>query len=401
MSGSDGIANANALLQLYSTTKGFLPPLLTTTNETSMGTSLPTGLMVYNTTNNELESFNGTSWEAVGANAADAAGSTGQVQFNSGGDLGADSNFFWDNTNKRLGIGSTLPGARTEIDTGATGTIGLLIKGASGQTANLLNITDVFGNKYLTVGTTQISGLEPIVASDSGIHASVSYDLKIVNTTDIELLDGSNGTIPFYATGAGNVGIGIATPAALLNLGGSISASAWSTTGIDFATNAATYTDTSTAAAGTVTTRAVNSHGLPILASTNAITVTNGSNLYIAGGAVQGTNTTLTNSYGEYIAAGAVGAGTNSYGLFVNAQTGATNNYAAIFNGGNVGIGAVAPNTKLAVNGGFSVASGTNSGQPYLPVPLSSRALFISVHRQMALKAAVWACKISLVLMGL
>ena len=218
--GSVGIGtalpNTNALLQLYSTTKGFLPPLLTTTNETSMGTSLPTGLMVYNTTNNELESFNGTSWEAVGANAADAAGSTGQVQFNSGGDLGADSNFFWDNTNKRLGIGSTLPGARTEIDTGATGTIGLLIKGASGQTANLLNITDVFGNKYLTVGTTQISGLEPIVASDSGIHASVSYDLKIVNTTDIELLDGSNGTIPFYATGAGNVGIGIATPAALL-----------------------------------------------------------------------------------------------------------------------------------------------------------------------------------------
>jgi hypothetical protein len=86
------------------------------------------------------------------------------------------------------------------------------------------------------------------------------------------------------------------------------------------------------------------------LASTNAITVTNGSNLYIAGGAVQGTNTTLTNSYGEYIAAGAVGSATNSYGLYVNAQTGATNNYGAVFATGNVGIGTTSPNAKLDVN---------------------------------------------------
>ena len=98
--------NANALLDVYSTSKGILPPRLTTANETAMGTSLPMGLVAYNTTNNELESFNGTAWEAVGANVADAAGSTGQVQFNNSGDLGADSNFFWDNTNKRLGIGT-------------------------------------------------------------------------------------------------------------------------------------------------------------------------------------------------------------------------------------------------------------------------------------------------------
>ncbi|WP_036296980.1 hypothetical protein [Methylosinus sp. PW1] len=38
-----------------------------------------------------------------------AAGSTGQVQFNGGGSLGASSNFVWDNTNGRLGIGTTNP----------------------------------------------------------------------------------------------------------------------------------------------------------------------------------------------------------------------------------------------------------------------------------------------------
>jgi hypothetical protein len=39
------------------------------------------------------------------------AGSTGDVQFNNAGSFGADNtNFFWDNTNKRLGIGTNTPG---------------------------------------------------------------------------------------------------------------------------------------------------------------------------------------------------------------------------------------------------------------------------------------------------
>jgi hypothetical protein len=51
---------------------------------------------------------NGTSWVIDGSGAA--AGSTGYVQFNGGsGAFAADSNFFWDNTNKRLGIGTASP----------------------------------------------------------------------------------------------------------------------------------------------------------------------------------------------------------------------------------------------------------------------------------------------------
>jgi hypothetical protein len=148
-------------------------------------------------------------------------------------------------------------------------------------------------------------------------------------------------------TSTGNVGIGTTAPAALLNLAGNISAAAWTTTGIDFATNAATYTDTG--ASTSYATRAVNSYGQPTLASTNAVTLTNGTNLYIAGGAVVGTNTTLSSSYAEYIDSGAVGAATSSYGLAVKAQSGATNNYTAIFTGGNVGIGNTAPGALLDV----------------------------------------------------
>jgi hypothetical protein len=46
---------------------------------------------------------------------ATPAGSTGYIQFNDNGNLGADSNLFWDNTNKYLGIGTASPGAELEV----------------------------------------------------------------------------------------------------------------------------------------------------------------------------------------------------------------------------------------------------------------------------------------------
>ena len=38
-----------------------------------------------------------------------AAGTSGQIQFNDSSAFGADSNLFWDNTNKRLGVGTSSP----------------------------------------------------------------------------------------------------------------------------------------------------------------------------------------------------------------------------------------------------------------------------------------------------
>lgn len=47
---------------------------------------------------------------------ATPAGSTGYIQFNEAGSLGADSNLFWDNTNKRLGVGTAGPGAMLHVN---------------------------------------------------------------------------------------------------------------------------------------------------------------------------------------------------------------------------------------------------------------------------------------------
>ena len=79
-----------------------------------------------------------------------------------------------------------------------------------------------------------------------------------------------------------------------------------------------------------------------------ASTLTNAAGFSVDGAPIAGTNATITNSSSIYSAGQAVGAGvTNSYGLNIAANTGATNNYAATFSGGAVGIGTAAPASLL------------------------------------------------------
>lgn len=54
--------NAAALLELSSTTKGFLPPRMTSTSGVS---SPPEGLLIYNTTSHKLNLYDGTAWREV------------------------------------------------------------------------------------------------------------------------------------------------------------------------------------------------------------------------------------------------------------------------------------------------------------------------------------------------
>lgn len=47
------------------------------------------------------------------------SGSTGYIQFNTSGAFNSDADLFWDNTNKRLGIGTTTPGTDIDVHSGA------------------------------------------------------------------------------------------------------------------------------------------------------------------------------------------------------------------------------------------------------------------------------------------
>lgn len=59
--GNTSSANASSILELTSTTKGFLPPRMTTTQKNAIASPVA-GLMVYDTTLNVISFYNGTIW---------------------------------------------------------------------------------------------------------------------------------------------------------------------------------------------------------------------------------------------------------------------------------------------------------------------------------------------------
>ena len=72
---------------------------------------------------------------------------------------------------------------------------------------------------------------------------------------------------------------------------------------------------------------------------------------YTAGGTVSGS------VYGGRIANQGNAAWTTSYGLYVDPQSGSTNSYSAIFEGGNVGVGVTAPTAVLHLKAGTATAN--------------------------------------------
>ena len=71
-----------------------------------------------------IKTINSTSLLGSGdiAIAANPAGTAGQIQFSDGSAFAADSNLFWDNTNKRLGVGTSSPVASVDIHVANAGT---------------------------------------------------------------------------------------------------------------------------------------------------------------------------------------------------------------------------------------------------------------------------------------
>jgi len=106
-----------------------------------------------------IKTINSTSLLGSGdiAISANPAGTAGQIQFSDGSAFAADSNLYWDNTNKYLGVGETTPTARVQIKgVGNTSSTSALFITNSDSTTNLF-IKDN-GEFYFGANNNTISG---------------------------------------------------------------------------------------------------------------------------------------------------------------------------------------------------------------------------------------------------
>lgn len=210
--------------------------------------------------------------------------------------------------------------------------------------------TGVAGGQTIIGGTAANNKLTFMGTSASGNTAATSSIIFLVGDT--------GSTTAATILNNGFFGIGTSTPSSLLTIGGRIVSTTPSLTGGFFSFASSTLTDNGTAAGGTATNATFLSIAQGALTAQNAVTTTNAYSLYLAGAPTIGTNNTSTNAIALGIGAGNVGTQINSYGLYVNAQTGATNNYAGVFTGGNVGVGTTSPVAILDV-ASSTLASGT------------------------------------------
>jgi len=104
----------------------------------------------------------------------------------------------------------------------------------------------------------------------------------------------------------GNIMFGSTTaPTSKVHLGGNETKAAPTTTGAWFGVSAATLTDNSTAASGTVATGTFSAFAQPTYAASNvSVTVTDAATVYIANAPTAGTNVTITKPYSLWVDAG-------------------------------------------------------------------------------------------------
>jgi len=153
-----------------------------------------------------------------------ASGTIGRILFeNEGNVLGQDSALFWDNTNKRLGVGAT-PATTVRLDVRAQGALTTDIGFRVRNSANTFNILSVNGKGHVWsngpgfVSSNTSYGENALTANTTGVqNTAFGFNALITNTTGQENTAIGWGSLQLN-TGTGNTAIGRA--AGQINAGG-------------------------------------------------------------------------------------------------------------------------------------------------------------------------------------
>jgi hypothetical protein len=334
--------------------------ILGTTLINSTGTSATT---IGNSTGALVLASGGTSsWTNTSGNLTIQTATSGTLALDSAGALNIGNTNATSLSLGRTGVTTTNNGSLTSTQT-LTATNGFtLTTGALGLTATSgsinatgltgTTITNSSGNIALTASTGAIN-LTAGAASTLSTVANTASAFRITDgTTAYHGIDTRTGTsgvaansftasAPTIASGASTYFNTASFTPATVNFSGSTQITSTGTS----ANNALLF----------------NQPTINRTAAASNLTIDQASNLFINGPTIAthatgGQTETITTSAALRIGAGASlagtnGAVTNGYGLYVDAPTGATGNYAAVFASGNVGIGSTTPGTTLDVTG--------------------------------------------------
>ena len=152
-----------------------------------------TDVVVSSPTSGQVLSYNGTNWvNTTGGGGGTPAGNTGEIQFNNAGAFAADSNLYWDNTNKNLGIGTnSVTNSKVEIKLDSASENVRLLSGNLATTASGTNWT---GTDFATGYTHTTGSTAVLTATGLTISANTFYEVTY--------------TITGRTAGSVNIGIG-------------------------------------------------------------------------------------------------------------------------------------------------------------------------------------------------
>ncbi|MEX0931440.1 MAG: immunoglobulin-like domain-containing protein [Candidatus Paceibacterota bacterium] len=281
----------------------------------------------------------------AGSGISTASGSDGYIQFKEGSSFASDASFFWDNTNKRLGIGTTSPFAKLSIQS-TGGTAPLFAIASSTNGAGTTTSFIVSANGRVGVGTNNPSMLFEVGTGGtpgytSGNDAFFNEDVEVegvLYATRIQASSNdSNALVIKNASGDDRLTVTGSTGQLTFTTGGGINMGQGRITGLH---------------AGSDSSPSIQQHadgntGIYFPASDMLGFVTSGAEaLRVTTTGLIGIGDTTPDGMLEVSASGGA-----SDLLLLSSNDGNDGDLLVVKNGGNVGIGTTSPYAKLSVNG--------------------------------------------------
>ena len=148
------------------------------------------------------------------------SGTVGGILFEGTGNVvQEDSNLFWDNTNKRLGIGAT-PSTSVRLDVRAQGTLSTDIAFRVRNSADTNNIISISSNGQFTLGLGAVTSGALAVSIGNTSSSLGVFSVTIGAFTSASLASEASLAIGYGANVTGNRGIALGLSASVTNDGG-------------------------------------------------------------------------------------------------------------------------------------------------------------------------------------